>query len=153
MNIELRHNSYKTPLSEEKIISTALENDKDELELAVSRTFFDSDYDDPDLAPESDVGNDYQSYFKEAFTELSKHLGKPLFQGNFDSPDFKQWKSSVCPTAHVDQLVVWGDHSKKLYLRISQLDKEGEIVVAFGAEGCECNINQDFDYMASLYSK
>jgi hypothetical protein len=135
MNIELRHKLHKTSLSVEEIISTATSDDT-EVEMAVSQMF--EDWDDQNM------GNDYSTYFEGAISEFSKHLGMPLYRGAFHSPDFAQWKSAMCLTAHVDQLAVWNGSSKKLYLRISQLDKEGAILVAFGSEGCKCSINKDW---------
>ena len=142
MGIELRHNEHQTTLSIEEIISTALQNDSDELELAISLMF-----DEDSLSEyEGDEAEEYYSYFEEVVTGIRQHLGEPCFQGAFDSPDIKQWKSEICPSACADYLVVWSTPTKKLYIRYSQIDSEGEIVVAFGAEGCKCQRNTDWEH-------
>ena len=134
-NINLIHVGHKTDLSIGEIISRALEREK-EIDLAVSLEF--NFWED---IPEDFDANDYHLYFNEMKKEITKLLGEPVFDGSWKSSDHNDWRKSVCPTAFADFLVIWPTTPKKMYLRYSQIDKEGEIAISFGAENSKCRTN------------
>ena len=142
-NIMLSHNEYQTSLSVDEIISEATANINVELELAISLTF-----DICDEVPEDFDGEDYHFYFHKVAEEITNRLGQPCFNGTWKSDEYQQWREKVCPSAFSDFLVVWPTLPKNVYLRFSQVDKEGEIVIALGVEKCECSRNLDWDYEA-----
>jgi len=143
-NISLVHVEHETNLSVDEIISSALET-AIEIDLAVSLEFNFWEH-----IPEDFDAYDYVLYFNEMKKEISKTLGEPIFDGNNGSNGFNNWREAVCPTAFADYLVIWPTSPKKMYLRYSQIDKEGEIAVSFGMENCECWRNTgsegDFPY-------
>ena len=143
-NINLIHVEHETNLSVSEIVSVALET-QEEIDLVVSLPF-----DFPEDIPEDFDGYDYNLYFTEMKKEFSKIFGEPIFDGNWRKNGHNDWRKLVCPTGFADNLVVWSTSSKKVYLRHSQIDKEGEIAISFGVENSECRTNTgsecDFPY-------
>lgn len=126
--MELPHNAYLSSATVEEFIEALKKAPQREIDLAVSRSFFNYDW-------EIDVASHYQTFYEAMVIEIKGILGEPVFQGSHET--FAEWETILPEYVDYLNLTVWKVEGRHFYLRFSWEDKEIPMIVAFGVEGAD----------------
>lgn len=128
--MHLPHSSNQSSLPIDEAISEVLRNTPQEIELASSLAFHEDDetYDGKTIF---EISEAYSEFLRQTAAAISEDMGEPLYSGRL--PDAMMWAGILGIEPSFDEIFVWGDGDKSVYLQLIWEDKDCPIVVSLGA--------------------
>jgi hypothetical protein len=123
--MQLPHAEHQTTVPIETLLQSLIEDAPQETELAASQSF----YDDPE-GKVFEIYDTYSQFFESKESDISKILGRPVFQGGL--PGAMDWAEKLGIEPGFEKICVWKKDDKNVYLQIIWEDKDCPIVVSLG---------------------
>ena len=126
--MKLLHYCFLTDLPIAEEIDHALKDTSTEVEIAVSKHFWDFEGD------MEAVWNSWNKFYADTLAEAKKILGAPKYENDFEDDSYgDEWREIFDEQSNADHYAIWEVDGEHFYLRMGQEDCEIPITIAFGA--------------------
>jgi hypothetical protein len=134
--MSLPHNESQTELPIQEVLTSLLNGEEDNIELAASEFFSEDEYEGDDFGEFTfEVSEAYDKFFQASAKEITGVLGEPVFSGKL--PEAFEWVDKLDIEPIFNDIHVWEKDSKYVYLQIVWEDKDCPIVIDLGAKSAD----------------